>query len=177
MDKGTISRLVSPAVAACGLEIDRVEILAAGRRKVVRIFLDGDGPEGRGPSLDEIAAATRAISVALDDAPSMGQAPYTLEVSSRGVSRPLTAMSHYRRNTGRLVEITGRDGARVTGRIQAVTETEVTCEVDGVARVFRLADITRAVVQVELSREAGEPDADEGSDDLDEDISDEDEEE
>ena len=81
-------------------------MLPAGKRRVVRIFLDGDGPQGRGPSLDEIADATRAISRELDDAPAMGSRPWTLEVSSRGVSRPLTEAKHYRRNTGRLISAT-----------------------------------------------------------------------
>lgn len=146
-----LDRLVSGIVAARGLEVDRVEILPAGRRRVVRIFLDGDGPAGLGPSLDEIAAATRAISTALDASPVLGERPYTLEVSSRGVGRPLTEAKHYRRNRGRLVELTG-DALAVTGRIGGVTDDEVVLDVDGAERRVRLADVRRAVVQVELNR-------------------------
>lgn len=151
MDPVTISELVTPVVVSCGLEVDRVEIMPAGKRRVVRIFLDGDGPKGRGPSLDEIADATRAISRVLDDAPVMGGRPWTLEVSSRGVSRPLTEPKHYRRNTGRLIAATTADG-EVTGRIAGVTDTEVTLDVGGTPRALPVAAITRAVVQVELNR-------------------------
>ena len=115
MDPTTISDLVTPVVTSCGLEVDRVEVLPAGKRRVVRIFLDGDGPQGRGPSLDEIADATRAISRELDDAPAMGSRPWTLEVSSRGVSRPLTEAKHYRRNTGRLISASTADQPRAAG--------------------------------------------------------------
>lgn len=151
MDPAIISELVTPAVVSCGLEVDRVEVVPAGKRRVVRIFLDGDGPQGRGPSLDEIADATRAISRTLDDAPAMGGRPWTLEVSSRGVSRPLTEAKHYRRNTGRLISATTAEG-EVTGRITAVTDTEATLDVAGAPHALALDSITRAVVQVELNR-------------------------
>ena len=149
MDSATIASLISPAVGSCGLEVDRVEVVPAGWRRVVQIFLDGDGPRGRGPSLDEIADATRAISRVLDDA--LGSRPWTLEVSSRGVSRPLTEPKHFRRNTGRLIAVTTGEGA-VTGRITGVTDDAVTLDVTGSSRTLALAEISRALVQVELNR-------------------------
>ncbi|MDQ7992357.1 MAG: ribosome maturation factor RimP [Propionicimonas sp.] len=146
-----LERLLTPVVAAHSLEIDRIEVLPAGRRKVVRIFLDGDGPGGLGPSLDEIAEATRSISAALDESPVPGNAPYTLEVSSRGVGRPLTQARHFRRNRGRLVSVTG-EGLGLTGRIVAVTDDELELDVDGTPHTLPLAGISQAVVQVELNR-------------------------
>ena len=151
MKTADLEGLLTPIVAAQNLEIDRIEVTSAGRRRLVRVFLDGDGPAGLGPSLDEIAEATRAISAALDDSPITGQAPYTLEVSSRGVGRPLTQAKHYRRNRGRLVALTGPE-LDLTGRIVAVSEDEVTLEIDGASRGFGLAGIDKAVVQVELNR-------------------------
>lgn len=151
MDPATITSLVAPSVASCGLDIDRVEVLPAGHRKVVRIFLDGDGPKGRGPSLDEIATATRAISAALDEAPAMGTHPWTLEVSSRGVSRPLTEEKHFRRNVSRLVTVQTPDG-ELTGRIVAVADGVLTLDVDGAKQTLPLAQVGRAQVQVELNR-------------------------
>jgi ribosome maturation factor RimP len=146
-----LEALLTPVVAAQNLEIDRIEVMSAGRRKLVRVFLDGDGPAGLGPSLDEIADATRAVSNALDDSTITGQAPYTLEVSSRGVGRPLTEPKHYRRNRGRLVAVTGPE-LDLTGRIVAVTDDEVTLDLDGETRVVGFAGIDKAVVQVELNR-------------------------
>lgn len=160
MKKEAIAALVEPVVAQCGLEVDRIEIAAAGKRSVLRIYVDGDGPDGRGPSLDEIAGATRALSSALDDSPATGNAPYTLEVSSRGVSRPLTDPRHFRRNTGRLVALTLADGA-VTGRITEADASGVTLDVDGAARRFEFDAITKAVVQAELRKDALADDADE----------------
>lgn len=160
MKQQAIEAIVGPIVDQCGLEVDRIEVASAGKRSVLRVYLDGDGPEGRGPSLDEIAEATRAISVALDASPATGQAPYTLEVSSRGVSRPLTEPKHYRRNVGRLVALTLPDGG-VTGRITGADAGGIDLDVDGAARRVDFADISKAVVQAELRKDALPDDADE----------------
>lgn len=161
-----IAQVVGPVVEGCGLEVDRIETMNAGRRVVLRIFLDGDGPAGRGPSLDEIARATRAISDALDASTVTGDSPYVLEVSSRGVSRPLTAARQYRRNIGRLVTLALAEGADVTGRITDADEAVVRIEVDGQERDVAYPAIARAVVQAELTK---------GDDDADDDAADEEE--
>jgi ribosome maturation factor RimP len=151
MNTADIESLVAPVAAAHSLEVDRIEVLTAGKRSVVRIFLDGDGPKGRGPSLDDIASTTRAISAAFDDADVTRGRPYTLEVSSRGVTRPLTESKHFRRNTGRLVAIDAA-GEQLTGRVVSVDDTAVEVDVEGQSRRVPLDTITRAVVQIELNR-------------------------
>lgn len=151
MNSPEISSLLAPVVAAHDLEIDRLEVTAAGKRSVVRIFLDGDGPAGVGPSLDQIAEATRSISVALDDADLTKGRPYTLEVSSRGVGRPLTEAKHFRRNRGRLVAVVTDEG-ELTGRIAEVGPDFVELDIAGVVKQVPLASVTTALVQVEMNR-------------------------
>lgn len=163
MKQQQIADVVAPVLERCGLELDAVEVVPAGKRSLVRIIVDGDGPAGRGPLLDDIADATREISAALDAAP-LGDAPYTLEVSSRGTSRPLATPAHWRRNRGRLVKATLAEEA-VTGRIRASDETGVTLDVDGAERRLEYAEISKAMIQVELNRPY-DPDLDDvGSDD------------
>lgn len=156
MDRNALLPLLTPVVTSRGLEIDRIETAAAGRRTVLRIFLDGDGPEGRGPSLDEIADATRAISAALDESPVPGNGPYVLEVSSRGVGRPLSEPKHYRRNTGRLVEVTLTAGEGLTGRITDADADGVRLDIDGAERDVPYADVSAARVVVEMNRQLNE---------------------
>ncbi len=163
MKQHAIEALVGPVVAQCGLEVDRIEIASAGKRSVLRVYLDGDGPDGRGPSLDEIAEATRAVSNALDGSDATGNAPYTLEVSSRGVSRPLTEPKHFRRNVGRLVTLTLPDGS-VTGRIGAADGDGIELDVDGAVRRVDLGTISRAVVQAELRKDPGAGEDDDEAD-------------
>lgn len=158
MKEQAIGELVTPVVEELGLEVDRIEAMRAGKRVLLRITLDGDGPKGSGPTLDEIAAATRGISNALDASEVDGKSPYTLEVSSRGVSSPLTQQKHFRRNLTRLVALTLDSGQKVTGRIVDVGE-QLSIEVDGERHSVDFSHITKAVVQVELNR-APEQDAD-----------------
>ena len=61
-------------------------MVAAGRRRLLRVVVDGDG----GPGLDDIAELSRSLSAELDSSGVMGETAYTLEVSSPGVDRPLT---------------------------------------------------------------------------------------
>ncbi|MDO5678215.1 MAG: ribosome maturation factor RimP [Propionibacteriaceae bacterium] len=160
MQEAKLVAVIEPILAEHGLELDSIDITRMGKRSVLRITVDGDGPKGRGPLLDDIAAASSAVSAALDASPAVGEHPYTLEVSSRGVSKPLTAGKHFRRNATRLVKL-WLDDAETTGRILSATDDEVTLDVDGAERAFALADIKKAVVQVEMNRPADDEDEEE----------------
>ncbi|MBO0812154.1 MAG: ribosome maturation factor RimP [Microlunatus sp.] len=152
MNSDRIAAVVGPVLEQFALDLDAVEIKPAGRRSVVRVVVDGDGPDGTGPSLDDIAEATKAVSGALDDSGATGAGPYTLEVTSRGVSRPLTLPRHWRRNADRLVAVSLADGEQLTGRIMDSDDDAVTLEVGGETRQLAYAQISKALVQVELNR-------------------------
>lgn len=152
MKSDRVADVVEPVLGQFALELDAVEIMPAGRRSLVRVVVDGDGSDGRGPSLDDIAGATKAVSAALDDSDATGAGAYTLEVTSRGVSRPLTLPRHWRRNADRLVTATLTDGTTVTGRITGSDDNTVTLDVDGTARQLAYSQISKALVQVELNR-------------------------
>jgi ribosome maturation factor RimP len=139
--------LVGP-LAQQGLDVEAVEVTPAGKRRVLRVAVDKDG----GVTLDDVADATRAVSEVLDSSEVMGEMPYTLEVTSRGVDRPLTLPRHWRRNADRLVKATLTDGDALTGRIVSSDEHAVCLDVDGTTREIAYADIARALVQIEFNR-------------------------
>ncbi len=154
--------LVAP-LAELGLDLEAVEVTPAGKRRVVRIAVDTDG----GLTLDDVAAATKVIDALLEDSgpdgagKALGELPYTLEVTSRGVDRPLTLPRHWRRNEGRLVKATLSDDASVTGRIGASDDDGVTLDIDGAERRIDYTDVRKALVQIEFNRkEHTEKDAD-----------------
>jgi ribosome maturation factor RimP len=144
------AELIDP-LGHLGLDVEAVELTPAGKRRVLRVAVDKDG----GVTLDEVAEATRAVNAVLDEAPVMGEQPYTLEVTSRGVDRPLTLPRHWRRNAGRLVTCTLVEGGKVTGRIGSSDETSVWLDVDGEEREVPYADIAKALVQIEFNRRTG----------------------
>lgn len=166
--KDQIRPAVEGPLARLGLLVEDVAVTPAGKRRLVRVWIDrvlpDDGTSDRPTpplSLDEVADATRVVSDALDASDAVGEQPYTLEVTSPGVDRPLTETRHFRRNVGRLVAVTRADGPAVTGRIVRADGDGVTLEVPATAGTpaaqveFPYAAVSRAVVQVEFSRPAG----------------------
>jgi ribosome maturation factor RimP len=151
-DSSRINEALGDPLAALDLDLEAVELTPAGKGRVLRIAVDKDG----GVTLDDIAEATKAVSAALDDSDLMGDTAYTLEVTSRGVDRPLTEPRHWRRNHDRLVKTTLADGSQLTGRVGASDDTGVTLDVSGAERRLAYGDITKALVQVEFNRKTKE---------------------
>lgn len=143
-----IAAELSGPLASLGLDVEAVELTPAGSRRVLRVAVDQDG----GVRDSDLVEASRLASEVLDGSDVMGKSPYTLEVTSPGVDRPLTLPRHWRRNADRLVRVTLTEGEAVTGRIGASDDQAVTLDVEGEARELAYADITRAVVQIEFNR-------------------------
>jgi ribosome maturation factor RimP len=80
----------------------------------------------------------------------MGDFPYTLEVSSPGVDRPLTDPRHWRRAVGRLVQVTADDAGTISGRVVAADSDGVTLDVEGARRRFGYPALGAGAVQVEF---------------------------
>ena len=144
----TLLDLLRPPLADSGLDVEAVEISSAGRRRVVRVLVDKDG----GVTLDDLADATRVVGARLDETDALGERPYTLEVTSPGIDRPLTAPRHWRRNVDRLVSVTLSDGAAVTGRILRADDDAATIDVDGEPRQIGYDDVAKARIQIEFNR-------------------------
>ena len=68
----------------------------------------------------------------------------------------MTLPRHWVRNTGRLVLITLTNGTQVTGRVAGIDGDVITLTIENKGRTssrdVRLADITKALVQIEFAR-------------------------
>jgi ribosome maturation factor RimP len=167
-DTARLTALLEPVLHALDMDLEAVKIGSAGRRRVLRIIVDADG----GVDLDDIAEVSREVSAKLDATNAMGDAPYTLEVSSPGVDRPLTQPRHWRRAIGRLVvaplkthasgDQNGNGAAQAEGRIVGSSERGVTLDQDGVTREYQYAELGPGRIQVEF----GHFDDSAGDDDL-----------
>ena len=148
--KEEISDLVTPAVVGAGFYLEDVEILNAGRSRVITCIVDGDIPL----NLDQVTVVTKAISALLDEAKFLDETAFTLEVSSPGVERPLTLPRHWRKNHDRLIKIVLTNGEVVEGRIAASDEVAVTVTGAKAEAQVAFADIKRATVEIEFNRKA-----------------------
>jgi len=90
----------------------------------------------------------------------MGDSPFTLEVTSPGVDRPLTKERHFTKNIGRLMKVVKVDGAVITGRAVSAASDSVTLTVTEKKSekevLIQLADIKRATVEIEFNRKEGD---------------------
>jgi ribosome maturation factor RimP len=168
-----LAGLIEPVVAAAGMDLESVRMSVAGRRRLLRIVVDSD----HGVSLDDAADISREISAVLDAASVLGEVPYTLEVSSPGVDRPLTEPRHWRRARGRLVTVKVTGEGSVEGRVLAADADGITLGLAEGERRFRHADLGAGSVQVEFGRipDAGlddysDPELDDAVDDNDTDL-------
>ena len=181
-DERRLQEVVTEVTALAGYDLEELAVRSAGRRRVVRVVVDRDG----GVTLDAAAAISRAISERLDvDDDPTGAAPYTLEVTSPGVGRPLTLPRHFRRARTRLVALVTTEGGAVTGHVLGATDTSVRLVLSGRQGISEVevpyARIDKAKVEVEFSsppaavldllgvEPAPEPDEPDVDDDVDDD--------
>lgn len=162
-----VVELLDGPVRRAGYDLEDVEVAQAGKKSIVRVIVDSD----EGLALDAIVTLTRLVSEHLDGEKSFGEAPYTLEVTSPGVSRPLTEPRHWRRARGRKVEALiaepGAEAETVTARIGrlhgvagAPGDTPAvdlvlagrSAKVGPEVRTVALTAIGKAVVQVEFGK-------------------------
>ena len=150
--KDQISELVTPAVSDQGFYLEDVHVATPGSHRIVTCIVDGDASL----NLDQVTTVSRVISELLDEAVFMGETPFTLEVTSPGVDRPLTQPRHFAKNIDRLLKIVKLDGSEVTGRILSNTDHDVTLTVtvkkENLEQTVSLSEIKRAVVEIEFNR-------------------------
>ena len=137
-----IAVAITPAIEAAGCYLEEVTLTPAGKRKIMTVIVDGD----TNLSLDQVTAVSKEVSAIVEVLPALGDTPFTLEVTSPGVDRPLTHPRHWRKNHGRLIAVTLEDGKVVKGRIGASTEVDV--EIDSLKIAY--AAIKRALIEIEF---------------------------
>ena len=140
-----LTTMLEPAVAACGFDLWGIEFFQQGRHSVLRLFVDTEREEG--VSVEDCSAVSHQVSGVLDvEDPIAGE--YTLEVSSPGWDRVLFKPSQYQRFIGEEASLRlnaplqGR--RRYKGRIEAVSDTQVTLHVEGVSVDIPFAAIDKA---------------------------------
>jgi ribosome maturation factor RimP len=140
--KEDVSAAITPALEALGFYLEDVTITSAGRRSMLTVIVDGDTHL----SLDQVTSATKAIGEIVESIQSLGETPFTLEVTSPGLDRPLTKVRHWQKNINRLVKVVLLDGSEIKGRIKDVNE--VSAIVD--EKNINYSDVKRATLEVEF---------------------------
>lgn len=152
-----LTQLLEPLAESRGFELVAVEQSGGRHTPVIRVLIDREG----GVNLDAILEANQWVGEALEEADPVS-GPYTLEVSSPGVDRPLRKLSDFVRFAGETVNLKVRPstGTRSawTGVIAGVDGDSVLIEVDGENVSIPFGDVLKArlkgVVSFDRGREA-----------------------
>ena len=114
-----------------GIDVVDVEIVGATKAPCVRVRLDR--LDGESISLEDVTAQSAWVSDCVEQLDPIA-GPYTLEVSSPGMARPLRRPCDFARFVGENCELTSTatEGRRkYAGKIAAATEANVTLELEG----------------------------------------------
>ena len=140
--KEDISAAITPVLEALGFYLEDGTIISAGRRSMLTVIVDGDTHL----SLDQVTSATKAIGEIVESVQSLGETPFTLEVTSPGLDRPLTKVRHWQKNINRLIKVVLLDGSEIKGRIKDVNEVSATVD----EKNINYSDIKRATLEIEF---------------------------
>lgn len=132
-----------------GLEVVVVELVQEQTGRILRVRLDKPG----GIAIDDCAAVAERLSRALDHELVI-EGPYSLEVSSPGIDRPLVRRADYERFTGSRAAVRlreARDGRRkFRGTLKGLEGDDVMIETeDGLFRI-PLAAVAKAHLEMDV---------------------------
>ena len=138
-----IERLLTPVLNEDSLELIDIEFRPSGKRWLLRIYIEKEG----GVTISDCERVNRELGRVLDVEDVLDH-PYTLEVSSPGLTRPLRTLKDFERYTGKQCKIVtskpveGRND--FTGEIIGTSEESV--EIKGKTGVFTIpiCDIKKA---------------------------------
>ena len=137
----SVTGAIAPIIEASGIYLEEVT-LTGGSPTILTVIVDRDTHL----NLDQVTSVTKEISEVLENLAELGETPFTLEVSSPGIDRPLTLPRHWRKNHGRLSTIKLHNGQLVKGRIGEYVDEKVKIDEQEIA----LVDIEKAHVEIEF---------------------------
>jgi len=144
-----VREIAEPILESEGMELVDLEYRREKRGRVLRLIIDQEG----GVTLDDCASISHEIDKNLD-VEGVPPGPYTLEVSSPGLNRPLKREADFHRFTNRLVKVraTAPDRERRTfrGRLLSCHDGVVEIEAESGLIQIPLDQITKANLEYDF---------------------------
>ena len=145
-----VRAMIDPIVLNEGMEVVDIEYRRESPGWVLRLILDKEG----GVTLDDCTRVSQEVGRSLD-VEDVIQTPYTLEVSSPGLTRPLKTEKDFIKYRHRLVKMKTVDPIQnrrqFKGRLLGVSENGVEIEVDG--GIFRIPLVNVAKANLEIDQD------------------------
>ena len=130
-------------VRECGVELYDSEIANENGRGIFRVYITKDG----GVSLDDCEKVSRLLSPIFDVTPPVS-GDYNLEVSSPGLERKLSKLSHFKSSIGELVKVQ-TEAEKFAGRLVKADEESVAVENEEGIFEINISEIKKAKTYLE----------------------------
>ena len=145
-----VEKLVAPIAESFGCELVEVEFAKKHNGDNLTIFIDKPG----GVTLEDCEAVHNAIDLPLDELDPTNGKPYTLNVSSPGIDRPIVTDKDYSRNLGEVLEVKlfqAIEKKKVfVGTLLSFDESKITLEIDGNSFELERKMISKATKYIEF---------------------------
>ena len=138
-----LTEMLKPAAEALGYECVGVEYLNQGKHSILRLYID----HVEGIQVEDCAKVSHQASGILEVEDPIAS-PYTLEVSSPGLDRPLFKLAHYAQSVDHQVTLRchlGVDGRRnFKGKLHKIKDNQIVIQVDDQEFSIDFEDIDKA---------------------------------
>ena len=128
-----VSELVEKYIEGKGIFLVDVHVKPGN---AIRVFVDRQ----EGVSLDDCVEISRFLNVQLD----RNVEDYSLEVSSPGLGSPFRVKQQYEKNAGRKIEVALKDGFRLTGTLESVSERTIVIRAGNMEKEIGFTEIKQA---------------------------------
>ncbi len=144
-----VRAIADPILTSEGMELVEVEYRREARGWVLRLTIDKE----RGVTLDDCGRISQAVGRELD-VEDFISAPYVLEVSSPGLTRPLRTEKDFLRQRHRLIKVRTVDPInnrqQFKGRLLGVSNRQIELETEEGIVQIPLAKVAKANLDIEF---------------------------
>ena len=151
MEKEIVDRvraMIHPIVLNEGMEVVEIEYRRESGGWVLRLILDKEG----GVTLGDCTRVSQEVGRSLD-VEDVIQTPYTLEVSSPGLTRPLKTENDFMKYRHRLIRIKTvnpiENRRQFKGKLLGISENRIEMEMDGGVFQIPLSNVAKANLEIE----------------------------
>jgi ribosome maturation factor RimP len=143
LDSQSLEALCTPVVEGMGFELWGIEFRSSQKHAHVKVFIDHED----GITVDHCSDVSHQISGVLDVEDPIS-VPYTLEVSSPGLERPLMKIEHYRKYIGRQIKVrliwAIEERKNLNGELVKAEDETITLLMEGEEFEFPISAVKRA---------------------------------
>ena len=143
-----VRALADPILMNAGMELVEIEYRREARGWVLRLYIDKEG----GVTLDDCSRVSQEVGRELD-VEDFISTPYTLEVSSPGLTRPLKSEKDFIRYRNRLVKLRTIDPInkrhQFKGRLLGFSNDQIELEMEEGIVQIPLSNVAKANLEIE----------------------------